>query len=133
VYISAHFKQKPAMQIIETSTKISPSPKGGSQVKTTNEKKTNEWKVYRTRFLVRAKQLNARIVFTDVLGREHRGEPGDYLIEFCDGTTRVASKGIFEDIYVAMPSAYQNRKAAGNPELLAPRKKAYGYCATASA
>ncbi len=62
----------------------------------------SEWHVYRTRFLVRAKQLTTLLEFQDVLGREHCGQPGDYLIESSDGTLRIAQRGIFEDIYVAM-------------------------------
>jgi hypothetical protein len=103
-------------------------------VKTTNEttnEKTNKWKTYRTRFLVQAKQLDEPLIFTDALGREHRGEPGDYLVESSDGTTRVAPKAIFEDIYVLMPSAYQNRKSTINPEIPVPRKRTHAYAATA--
>jgi hypothetical protein len=124
------FNRKPATQIIEFQPSIFPSPKGGSHVKTTDDK-TNEWKTYRTRFLVRAKQLNEPLTFTDTLGREHRGEPGDYLVESSDGTTRVAPKAIFEDIYVVIPSAYQSRKSTINPEIAAARKKMHAYSATA--
>ena len=62
----------------------------------------SEWHVYRTRFLVRAKQLTTSLEFRDILGRQHCGQPGDYLIESSDGTLRIAQRGIFEDIYVAM-------------------------------
>ena len=68
-------------------------------------KTTSEWNVYRTRFLIRARQLTAPLAFVDVLGREHRGIPGDYLVESSDGTRRIAPKDIFEDIYVAMGPA----------------------------
>lgn len=61
-----------------------------------------DWNTYRTRFLVRARQLTEAIRFVDVLGREHRGQAGDYLVEFSDGTRRVTSRQLFEDIYVAM-------------------------------
>ena len=61
-----------------------------------------EWNIYRTRFLVRAKQLTEPMVFVDFLGREHCGVPGDYLVESLDGTRRIAPRKIFEDIYVAM-------------------------------
>jgi hypothetical protein len=67
-------------------------------------KQTGEWNIYRTRFLVRAKQLTESLEFTDALGREHHGEIGDYLVESSDGTTRVTPKAIFEDIYVLMSS-----------------------------
>jgi hypothetical protein len=65
-------------------------------------KTTTEWNVYRTRFLIRARQLTEPLAFTDVLGREHKGVPGDYLVESSDGARRIAPKDIFEDIYVVM-------------------------------
>ena len=92
---------------------------------------TNEWKIYRTRFLVRARQLSEPLTFTDTLGREHRGEPGDYLMESSDGITRVAPRAIFEDIYVVMPSAYQNRKSTRNSAMALTRKGTQVYGATA--
>jgi hypothetical protein len=63
-----------------------------------------EWSTYRTRFLVRARQLTEPLVFADALGREHRGLPGDYLVESCDGSRRITPRNIFEDVYVPMPS-----------------------------
>jgi hypothetical protein len=65
----------------------------------------SEWQVYRTRFLIRARQLTGPLEFRDALGREHRGQRGDYLVESSDGTQRIAPREIFEDIYVAMDSA----------------------------
>lgn len=62
----------------------------------------NEWKTYRTRFLVKAKQLNSSISFVDSLGRQHTGRKGDYLVESSEGVVSVAPKQIFEDIYVAI-------------------------------
>ena len=47
------------------------------------------WTVYRTRFLVRARQLTEPLVFTDPLGREQSGRPGDYLVESSDGIRRI--------------------------------------------
>jgi hypothetical protein len=64
--------------------------------------KSIEWKTYRTRFLVKAKQLNASLSFTDHLGRQHCGRKGDYLVESCDGVLSIAPRRIFEDIYVPM-------------------------------
>jgi hypothetical protein len=64
--------------------------------------KTAEWKTYRTRFLVKAKQLSATLSFTDTLGRQHSGRKGDYLVESSDGVLRIAPRQIFEDIYVPM-------------------------------
>ena len=64
--------------------------------------KTAEWKTYRTRFLVKAKQLSCSLSFTDSLGRQHSGRKGDYLVESSDGILRIAPRQIFEDIYVGM-------------------------------
>jgi hypothetical protein len=57
------------------------------------------WNTYRTRFLVQAKQLTEPLIFTDVLGREHSGAVGDYLVQSSHGL-RVAPREIFEDVYV---------------------------------
>jgi len=64
--------------------------------------KSEQWKTYRTRFLVKAKKLNSGLSFIDHLGRQHCGRKGDYLVESCDGVLSIAPKLIFEDIYVAM-------------------------------
>ena len=79
------------------------------------------WNTYRTRFLVRAQQLTEPMTFTDVLGREHHGNPGDYLVQSPHGL-RVAPREVFEDVYVlfkgeeaALPS---RSSAASNPENL---------------
>jgi len=61
-----------------------------------------EWKTYRTRFLVRAKQLSSNLSFTDHLGRQHCGRKGDYLVESYDGVLSIAPRQIFEDVYVEM-------------------------------
>ena len=62
----------------------------------------SDWNTYRTRFLVRARQLTEPLAFTDPLGREHRGRPGDYLVQSSEGLLRIAPREIFEDVYVAM-------------------------------
>ena len=64
--------------------------------------KSIEWKTYRTRFLVKAKQLNSPLSFVDPLGRQHIGRKGDYLVESTEGVLSIAPRQIFEDIYVAM-------------------------------
>jgi hypothetical protein len=64
--------------------------------------KSMEWKTYRTRFLVKAKQLRSNLSFTDHLGRQHCGRKGDYLVESNDGVLSIAPRQIFEDIYVLM-------------------------------
>ena len=63
---------------------------------------SDEWNTYRTRFLVRAKQLTEPLSFTDFLGREHCGVAGDYLVESSSGLFRIAPREIFEDIYVLL-------------------------------
>jgi hypothetical protein len=62
----------------------------------------NDWTTYRTRFLIRAKQLDHSLRFVDCLGREHSGRPGDYLVLSSDGSRRIAPREIFEDIYVPL-------------------------------
>jgi len=62
--------------------------------------KSEEWKTYRTRFLVNAKQLNSSFSFVDHLGRQHLGRKGDYLVESSDGVVSIAPRRIFEDVYV---------------------------------
>lgn len=66
--------------------------------------KAAEWKTYRTRFLVKAKQLSSSLSFVDPLGRQHSGRKGDYLVESSDGVVSIAPRQIFEDIYVAIAS-----------------------------
>ena len=63
---------------------------------------SDHWNVYRTRFLVRAKQLTEFVEFTDSLGRQHSGRPGDYLVQSSEGLLRVAPREIFEDVYVVL-------------------------------
>jgi len=67
-----------------------------------NESTSEDWNVYRTRFLVRAKQLTQPLSFKDSLGREHNGCAGDYLVQSSEGLFRIAPRAIFEDIYVVM-------------------------------
>ena len=67
--------------------------------------KSAEWKTYRTRFLVKAKQLSSNLSFTDHLGRQHCGRKGDYLVESNDGVLSITPRQIFEDIYVPMSAS----------------------------
>jgi hypothetical protein len=62
----------------------------------------SQWTIYHTRFLVRARQLTQPLAFTDALGREQSGQPGDYLVEFSDGMRRITNQALFEDIYVPL-------------------------------
>ncbi len=68
-------------------------------------KAISPWITYRTRFLVKAKQLSSSLSFTDSLGRQHSGRKGDYLVESSDGVLRIAPRQIFEDIYVPLLSS----------------------------
>lgn len=70
--------------------------------------KSEEWKTYRTRFLVKAKQLSSNLSFIDNLGRQHSGRKGDYLVESSEGVITITPRQIFEDIYVAMGMEAQN-------------------------
>jgi len=65
----------------------------------------DQWTVYRTRFLVRARQLHQPLIFIDALGREQSGGPGDYVVESSDGVTRITTQALFEDIYVPLVPA----------------------------
>jgi hypothetical protein len=80
------------------------------------------WNTYRTRFLVRAQQLTESVTFTDVLGREHHGNPGDYLVQSSHGL-RVAPREVFEDVYVLLKGEVAElpspSTAVSNPESLA--------------
>lgn len=87
--------------------------------------KSEQWKTYRTRFLVKAKQLNSGLSFIDHLGRQHCGRKGDYLVESCDGVLSIAPKQIFEDIYVAMTAKRRPGSASrSQPDLPAAPEKA---------
>ena len=68
----------------------------------------SQWTVYRTRFLVRARQLSEPLVFTDALGREQSGRPGDYLVETSTGIRRITGQALFEDIYVPLAQSNNN-------------------------
>ena len=82
----------------------------------------SSWTVYRTRFLVQARQLTAPLVFTDALGREHSGQPGDYLVESCEGLRCITPRAAFEDIYVPLtPSPSGPMPARGSPQGRVPR------------
>jgi hypothetical protein len=75
----------------------------------------SHWTVYRTRFLVRARQLTEPLAFTDALGRDQSGRPGDYLVESSNGIRNIAPRTLFEDIYVplepSLPSLTQSRSS----------------------
>jgi hypothetical protein len=89
-----------------------------------NVRKTSAtWKIYRTRFLIKARQLTQSLLFVDALGREHRGQPGDYLVESSDGGRRIAPRLIFEDVYVAMGPADERWPSRPDPAVALPPPK----------
>ncbi len=77
--------------------------------------KSVEWKTYRTRFLVKAKQLGSNLTFVDPLGRQHSGRKGDYLVE-SDGMLRIAPRQIFEDIYVTISPREAEKNDTGKKQ-----------------
>jgi hypothetical protein len=83
-------------------------------------KAATPWITYRTRFLVKAKQLTTSLTFTDVLGRQHSGSKGDYLVESSDGVLRIASRQIFEDVYVPLEREPESPKPGSPPRRRAP-------------
>jgi hypothetical protein len=84
-----------------------------------NQNSTNQWTLYHTRFLVRAQQLTAPLVFIDALGREQSGQPGDYLVETAEGIKRITTQALFEDIYVPLVQNLQgNNSNDGLPAVL---------------
>jgi hypothetical protein len=76
---------------------------------------TSAWNIYRTRFLIKARQLTEPLAFVDAFGREQRGQPGDYLVESSDGRRSIQQRKIFEDVYVAMGPADENSAAGLGP------------------
>ena len=73
------------------------------------------WTVYRTRFVVRARQLTQALVFTDALGREQSGRTGDYLVETSQGCRRITPRELFEDIYVPLEQQESKQTLAPHP------------------
>ena len=71
----------------------------------------DDWKLYRTRFLAKARRLDQPCTLTDAYGREQQRWPGDYLVEAPDGSQRIAPGWVFEDIYVEFEHAMIPLKA----------------------
>jgi hypothetical protein len=82
-----------------------------------------EWNIYRTRFLIKAKELTQPLAFVDALGREHRGQPGDYLVESSDGRRSIQRREIFQDVYVLMGPADQTESASAQQRPAMPQMK----------
>ncbi len=72
----------------------------------------SDWKIYRTRFLVKATKLTETTVIVDERGRSHTGQPGDYLVQSSDGAQRISPRHVFEDVYVEMSGGVQARPSA---------------------
>jgi len=89
--------------------------------------KSVEWKTYRTRFLVKAKQLSSSLSFVDPLGRQHSGRKGDYLVESSDGVVSIAPRQIFEDIYVAITMESKGTDVPAGAEACQRRKMPQPY------
>lgn len=89
--------------------------------------KSIEWKTYRTRFLVKAKQLNSNFSFVDALGRQHSGRKGDYLVESSDGVISITPRRIFEDVYVPMMADESLRQSCAESISRPSRKVAQPY------
>jgi hypothetical protein len=87
----------------------------------------SDWTTYRTRFLIKARQLDAPLTFVDAIGREHSGQPGDYLVESSDGSRRIAPREIFEDIYVPMGVASDPWPALANSRNPGVRSQVSGF------
>lgn len=101
----AHTKISSASQLRRTALKDGHSQEHQPYLLGQHAMKLVEWKTYRTRFLVKAKQLGSNLSFTDHLGRQHCGRKGDYLVESSDGVLSIAPRQIFEDIYVSMSAS----------------------------
>jgi hypothetical protein len=84
--------------------------------------KSGEWKTYRTRFLVKAKQLSSSLSFVDPLGRQHSGRRGDYLVESADGVVSIAPRQIFEDIYISMELQNEHAESDRVDEIVRPAR-----------
>jgi hypothetical protein len=68
-------------------------------------KSSDKWQVYRSKFLIRAKRLDAPLAFVDALGQQQRGKKGDYLVESCSGLQRIWPRQLFEDAHVPLNAA----------------------------
>ncbi len=89
--------------------------------------KSMEWKTYRTRFLIKAKQLNSNLTFVDALGRQHSGRKGDYLVESSEGVVSIAPRRIFEDIYVPIVADQRRRPTRAMENAPEMRKSAVSH------
>jgi hypothetical protein len=56
--------------------------------------------------------LTESLIFTDALGREHSGQPGDYLVESPEGLRCIRPRALFENIYVPLRGSPVSRPTA---------------------
>ena len=68
-------------------------------------KSENEWKTYRTRFLIKAKQLNSNLSFTDLSVVSIAAAKGTTSLNLPRELSASLLASIFEDIYVTMLNA----------------------------
>ncbi len=73
-----------------------------------------DWKIYRTRFLVKATKLTQSAVIVDERGKFQTGQPGDYLVQCSNGTQRISPRHVFEDVYVEMSSGANASPSPGS-------------------
>lgn len=69
-------------------------------------KTRQDWKIYRTKYLVKARKLTEKYSIIDSTGRVLAGQPGDYLVESSDGSLRITRREVFEDVYVELERAH---------------------------
>jgi hypothetical protein len=81
------------------------------------QEQNGEWNLYRTRFLVKAKQLTEPFSFENALGYRYSGKPGDYLVEWSYGVKSILPRKFFEDVYVSMGPADGNGQLSATPKL----------------
>ena len=72
----------------------------------------DDWKLYRTRYLAKARRLAQPCTIIDGSGRQQEGNPGDYLVEAADGSQRITPAAVFEDVYVELEPACCLRRTA---------------------
>jgi hypothetical protein len=72
------------------------------------KKTAEDWQVYRSKFLIRAKRLTSQLSFVDALGHEQRGKRGDYLVESGSGLQRIWPRQLFEDAHVPLDGTRLN-------------------------
>ena len=65
---------------------------------------TADWATYRIKQLIRAKQLTASQTLFSAGGELERGQAGDYLVHYSDGSKRIVRRVVFETLYSQLNS-----------------------------